>query len=237
MDAVVIGGGVIGLSVAWQAAREGLEVAVVDPDPGSGASHFAAGMIAPVGEAEFGEDAVIAVNQDSAARYPAFVAELESDSAMPAGYRRCGSLHVAVDAGRACRPRAPVPASPGAGPPGRQAHVAGDPGARAAALAVDTERGARRRRPSGRSARDGRRRCWRPAPAAGSRSIAAAVRSSSKPAGSPVSGSTATGGSTRRGSSLPRGAGPAVSTVSRPPTSHACAPSRARSSGFAASRG
>ncbi len=98
MDAVVVGGGVIGLAVAWQAAREGLEVAVVDPDPGSGASHFAAGMIAPVGEAEFGEDAVIAVNQDSAARYPAFVAELEADSGMPSGYRRCGSLHVAVDA-------------------------------------------------------------------------------------------------------------------------------------------
>jgi len=97
VDAVVIGGGVIGLAVAWQAAREGLDVAVVDPDPGSGASHFAAGMIAPVGEAEFGEDAVIAVNQDSAARYPAFVAELEADSEMPAGYRRCGSLHVAVD--------------------------------------------------------------------------------------------------------------------------------------------
>ncbi len=98
MDAVIIGGGVIGLAVAWQAAREGLEVALVDPDPGSGASHFAAGMIAPVGEAEFGEDAVIAVNQDSAARYPAFVAELEADSGMSAGYRRCGSLHVAVDA-------------------------------------------------------------------------------------------------------------------------------------------
>ena len=98
MDAVVIGGGVIGLAVAWRAAREGLEVAVVDPEPGSGASHYAAGMIAPVGEAEFGEDAVIAVNQDSAARYPEFVDELEADSGLPAGYRRCGSLHVAVDA-------------------------------------------------------------------------------------------------------------------------------------------
>jgi glycine/D-amino acid oxidase-like deaminating enzyme len=54
VDAAVIGGGVIGLSVAWRAARAGLSVAVVDPDPGSGSSHFAAGMIAPVGEAAFG---------------------------------------------------------------------------------------------------------------------------------------------------------------------------------------
>ena len=98
MDAVIIGGGVIGLSVAWRAARAGLRVAVVDPDPGSGASHYAAGMIAPISEAEFGEDAVVALSRDSAARYPAFIAEVEADSGRAAGYRQCGTLHVAVDA-------------------------------------------------------------------------------------------------------------------------------------------
>jgi glycine oxidase len=98
VDAVVIGGGVIGLSVAWRAARAGLSVAVVDPDPGSGASHFAAGMIAPTSEAEFGEDAVVEVSRDSAARYPAFIADVEADSGRQAGYRQCGTLHVAVDA-------------------------------------------------------------------------------------------------------------------------------------------
>jgi glycine oxidase len=98
VDAVVIGGGVIGLSVAWRAARAGLSVVVVDPDPGSGASHFAAGMIAPVGEAEFGEEAVVALNRDSAARYPSFVAELELDAGRSAGYRQTGTLHVATDA-------------------------------------------------------------------------------------------------------------------------------------------
>jgi glycine oxidase len=98
VDAVVIGGGVIGLAVAWRAARAGLSVAVVDPDPGSGASHFAAGMIAPVGEAEFGEEAVIAINSDSASRYPSFIAELELDAGRSAGYRQTGTLHVAIDA-------------------------------------------------------------------------------------------------------------------------------------------
>ena len=97
MDAAIIGGGVIGLSVAWRAARAGINVAVVDPDPGSGASHFAAGMIAPVGEAEFGEEAVVALNRDSAARYPSFIAELELDAGRSAGYRQTGTLHVAVD--------------------------------------------------------------------------------------------------------------------------------------------
>lgn len=98
MDAAVIGGGVIGLAVAWRAARAGLSVAVVDPEPGSGSSHFAAGMIAPVGEAEFGEEAVIAINCDSAARYPSFIAELELDAGRSAGYLRNGTLHVAADA-------------------------------------------------------------------------------------------------------------------------------------------
>lgn len=98
MDAVVIGGGVIGLSVAWRAARAGLSVAVVDPDPASGSSRYAAGMIAPISEAEFGEDRVIELNRDSAAAYPAFVADVERDSGLHAGYRQCGTLHVAVDA-------------------------------------------------------------------------------------------------------------------------------------------
>ncbi len=98
MDAVVIGGGVIGLSVAWRAARAGLSVAVVDPDPGSGASHYAAGMIAPISEAEFGEERVLQLNRDSAAAYPAFIAEVEHNSGRHAGYRQCGTLHVAVDA-------------------------------------------------------------------------------------------------------------------------------------------
>jgi len=97
VDAAVIGGGVVGLSVAWRAARAGLSVAVVDPDPGSGSSHFAAGMIAPVGEAEYGEEAVVALNRDSATRYPSFIAELELDAGRSAGYRQTGTLHVAVD--------------------------------------------------------------------------------------------------------------------------------------------
>jgi glycine oxidase len=89
---------VIGLSVAWRAARAGLSVAVVDPDPGSGASHYAAGMIAPISEAEFGEEDVVNVNRASAAGYPSFVADVEADSGRQTGYRQCGTLHVALDA-------------------------------------------------------------------------------------------------------------------------------------------
>ena len=49
-DAIVVGGGVIGLACAWRAAQRGLSVAVVERNrPGAGASGVAAGMLAPVG--------------------------------------------------------------------------------------------------------------------------------------------------------------------------------------------
>jgi len=54
-DAVVVGGGVIGLGIAWRAARAGLAVTVVDETPGRGASWAAAGMLAPVTEVHYGE--------------------------------------------------------------------------------------------------------------------------------------------------------------------------------------
>ncbi|MDQ2897361.1 MAG: FAD-dependent oxidoreductase, partial [Actinomycetota bacterium] len=46
-DVVVIGGGVIGLAVAWRAGGRGLRVLVLERDrPGAGTSRVAAGMIA-----------------------------------------------------------------------------------------------------------------------------------------------------------------------------------------------
>jgi glycine oxidase len=97
-DVVVVGGGVIGLSGAWLAAARGLTVTVVDPSPGRGASHAAAGMLTPVSELQYGEEDLLALNLASARRYPSFVAELEEASGRDAGYRACGTLAVALDA-------------------------------------------------------------------------------------------------------------------------------------------
>ena len=94
----VIGGGVIGLASAWRLAQRGIDVTVFDPAPGSGASHVAAGMLAPVTEVAFGEEDVLALNLESARRYPAFVAELEQFAGRPTGYHACGTLVVARDA-------------------------------------------------------------------------------------------------------------------------------------------
>ena len=97
-DAVVVGGGVIGLAIAWRAALRGLAVTLLDPAPGMGASHHGAGMLAPVTEVHYGEEDLLRLNLASALRYPSFVEELEESSGTAVGYRRTGTLAVAFDA-------------------------------------------------------------------------------------------------------------------------------------------
>ena len=96
-DVVVVGAGIIGLAVAWQAARAGMTVTVVDPRPGRAASWAAAGMLAPVGEAHFDEDALTSLNLAAAQEWPDFAHTLEAASGLPVHYLASGTLMVAVD--------------------------------------------------------------------------------------------------------------------------------------------
>jgi glycine oxidase len=96
-DVVVAGGGVIGTAIAWRAALAGLDVVLVDPDVGDAASGVAAGMLAPVSEALFGEDALLAINLLAVQRFPSFAAELEDVTGHEVGLRREGTLAVAYD--------------------------------------------------------------------------------------------------------------------------------------------
>lgn len=93
----MVGGGLIGLGIAWELARRGVGVTVLDPEPGRGASQAAAGMLAPVTEAHYGEEALLRLNLASLERYPDFVRELESETGHDVGYRACGTLLVARD--------------------------------------------------------------------------------------------------------------------------------------------
>src|SRR5450432_754929 len=97
-DVVVVGGGVIGLTIAWRAAQSGRTVVLLDPSPASGASRQAAGLLAPVTEVHYGEDALLQLNLASARRYPAFAAELEEASGTTIAYRQTGTLALAFDA-------------------------------------------------------------------------------------------------------------------------------------------
>lgn len=98
MTVLVAGGGLIGLAVAWRAARRGLDVTVVDEDPGAGASRAAAGMLAPLTEAAYGEEALRAFGRESLARFPAFLADLARDGGGPVALRTAGTLEVGFDA-------------------------------------------------------------------------------------------------------------------------------------------
>ncbi|WP_443068062.1 glycine oxidase ThiO [Streptomyces sp. NBC_01356] len=97
-DILVIGGGIIGLVTAWRAAQRGFTTALVDPEPGGGAAQVAAGMLAAVTELHYGEQTLLGLNLASADRYPDFVAELTEATGQDLGYRRCGTLAVALDA-------------------------------------------------------------------------------------------------------------------------------------------
>src|ERR1700691_5362401 len=96
-DAVVVGGGAIGLTSAWRMAGRGMRVAVVDPAPGRGASWVAAGMLAPVTEVHYTEERLVALTMASARRWPTFATELEADAGCEIGYRACGTLVVDGD--------------------------------------------------------------------------------------------------------------------------------------------
>jgi glycine oxidase len=96
-DVLIVGGGVIGMSIAWRAAQQGLSVVVADPRPGQGATHAAAGMLTPIAEAAYAEREIFALGRDSLRRYPDFITELQNATSLPTGFRQAGTLQVAYD--------------------------------------------------------------------------------------------------------------------------------------------
>ena len=98
VDVIVVGGGVIGLACAWRAAERGLSIVVLERQrPGAGASNVAAGMLAPVGEATWGEDRLLELAIGSHRLWPRFAADLAAATGRDPGYLELGALHVALD--------------------------------------------------------------------------------------------------------------------------------------------
>ena len=94
---IIVGAGIIGLSLAWRLAQRGARVTVLDRSAAAGeASWAAAGMLAPGGEFESGETARFAV--ESLRMYPDFVRELEETTGCPIDFRVCGTLEIDSDA-------------------------------------------------------------------------------------------------------------------------------------------
>jgi len=96
-DAIVIGAGIIGASIAWKLARAGLRVTLLDAATvGGEASWAGAGMLAPGGEVET-RDIWLDLALESQRMYPAYVEQLEAESGVSIDYRRCGAVEIAFN--------------------------------------------------------------------------------------------------------------------------------------------
>lgn len=97
MRVIVVGAGIIGLSTAWYLRRLGAEVTIIDPAPAQGASHAAAGMIAPAAEVVWGQTPLYPLMRTSAQMYPVFSAEVASAAGADLGFTDAGTLVCAGD--------------------------------------------------------------------------------------------------------------------------------------------
>lgn len=96
-DAVVIGAGVIGLSIAWQLAQAGLRVIVVERQSiGSGASLAATGMLAAAAEFETGGERLLGFALKSQQRWTSFASTLEAQSGVDINFDKAGTFVVAL---------------------------------------------------------------------------------------------------------------------------------------------
>ena len=96
-EIAIVGGGLIGLSIAWRLAQAGRSVVVVERETlGSGASLAATGMLAPAAEHEPGSDPLLPLALDSLRRWPGFRDELQEASGLDIDYREDGTLVLAI---------------------------------------------------------------------------------------------------------------------------------------------
>ena len=96
-DVVVIGAGVVGCSVAYYLAREGINVTLLEQESiGSGASAHATGSLSLLG-AEFSPGASFQIARASYSEFQQIVPELESATGMDLLYQRRPSLRLALD--------------------------------------------------------------------------------------------------------------------------------------------
>ncbi len=93
----IIGAGIEGASVAFYlASQHAIAAELFDPDPYSGASQVAAGMLAPVAEAVYGEEGLLEMMLEAARDWVELDAKLQISFNLATGYRAGGSLLVAV---------------------------------------------------------------------------------------------------------------------------------------------
>jgi glycine oxidase len=94
-DALVVGGGIIGCTIACELRKAGLKAAVIErSQPGTEASVAAAGMLAPHAGPKK-RTPFFAVLREALKRYPPFVAEVEEATGLKTEFKKTGLFYLA----------------------------------------------------------------------------------------------------------------------------------------------
>src|SRR5690349_6551331 len=94
-DCLIIGAGAVGLSIAYELARRGKRVSVIDRrEPGTEASWAGAGILPPANlrTARNGYEQLFALSNDLHVRWST---ELQELTGIDNGLRRCGGIYLA----------------------------------------------------------------------------------------------------------------------------------------------
>ncbi len=106
MEIIVLGGGVIGLAVAWELASRGADVTLLDRGAiGQGTSWAAAGIL-PAAQSDHDRaagqrDPFDTLRAHSHELYPQWAQRIGEHSGIDVGFRRCGGIYLASTAGEA----------------------------------------------------------------------------------------------------------------------------------------
>jgi len=96
-DVLIVGGGIMGTAAAWELARHGVRVTVLERSvPGAEASSAAAGILGAQAEAH-APGPLAELCLASRARYAKFARTLSEETQIDVGYRECGVLRVAFE--------------------------------------------------------------------------------------------------------------------------------------------
>lgn len=95
-DVLIVGGGVVGLSLAYELAAEGAKVRLLDRGPlGREASWAGAGILTPAAAKPTG-DPYLELFRLSGELYPVWSARLREETGVDNGYRQCGGIYLAT---------------------------------------------------------------------------------------------------------------------------------------------
>src|SRR5437762_8393836 len=93
---VVVGGGIVGASVAYHLARRGVAVVVIEGVEAGSATGAGAGIICPWTNSD--DDPAYRLGADGARYYPELISMLAEDGEAGTRYERVGALCLAVEA-------------------------------------------------------------------------------------------------------------------------------------------